>query len=167
MALLRDDVGEVGESHEVEIFPPKVECSSSDNVLSRYVEPRRDDVEEVDGELYGFEKEVEIFRPKVECSSSDVALSRNVESRRAGADVGVFGAAESSDPAYGNESVESVVWERWDIEVDRGEIGGKPPRGGERERLDVEKKDEIKLPVLLPSTGAVLGRERLVLAARS
>jgi hypothetical protein len=86
----------------------------------------RDDVGEADDELYGFEDEVEIFHPEVERSSSDVALSRNVEPRRAGADEGRFGAAESTDPASGKESVESVMWERWGKEADRGEIGGEP-----------------------------------------
>jgi hypothetical protein len=98
----------------------------------------------------------------VERSLSDVALSRGVEPRRAGADEGGFGKSESTDSAYGKESVESVVWERRHKEVDWGWIGG-----GERETLDVEKKEEIKLPFLMPS-GAVFGRRgRLFLATRS
>ena len=128
----------------------------------------RDDVGEIGGEPFGFEDKVGVFRPRVVHSSSEIALSRDVELRRAGADKGGFSAAESTDSAYGKESVESVMWERWDKEADRGEIGGESVRGGERETLDVEKKEEIKLMVRMPSAGAVFGRRgRLLLAARS
>jgi hypothetical protein len=86
----------------------------------------RDDVGGIDDEPYGFEGEVGVFRPGLGYSSSDVALSRNVEPRRAGADEGVLDAAETTDSAYGKDSVESVMWERWDKGAERGEIGGDP-----------------------------------------
>jgi hypothetical protein len=46
-------------------------------------------------------------------------------------------------------------------------MGGKDARGGERETLDVEKKEEMKLMFLTLSKGAVLGRRPSSLAARS
>jgi hypothetical protein len=114
-----------------------------------------------------FENEVEIFRPTVGSSSSDVTLSRNMEPRRAGADEGGFDAAESTESASGKESIESVVWERWDKEADRGEMGGKSARGVERETLDVEKKEEMKLMFLTLSKDAAFDRRRPSLTARS
>ena len=88
-----------------------------------------DNGEEGGDEPYEFENEVEVFRLTVGSSSSDVTLSRNVE-LSAGADEGDFGAAESTESAYGKESVESGVWERWEKEADRGEtrIGGRSAR---------------------------------------
>ena len=120
-----------------------------------------DNGEEGADEPYGFENEVEIFRPTVGSSSSDVTLSRNVEVRRAGADEGVFGAAESTESASGKESVESAVWGRWDKEVDRVEMGGKSERRVERETPDVE---ELFLTL---SKDAVFGRRPPFLTARS
>jgi hypothetical protein len=93
-----------------------------------------DNGEEGGDELYELENELEVFRPTVGPSSSDVALSRNVE-LSGGADEGDFGADESTESAYGKESVESVEWERWEKEADRGEtrMGGKSAREAERE----------------------------------
>jgi hypothetical protein len=125
-----------------------------------------DNGEEGGEKPYGFEYEVEIFRPTLGYSESpsDVTLSRIVELRRAGADEGGLGAAESTESASGKESVESVVWERWDKEADRGEMGGKSARGVEREKRDVERKEEIFLTL---SRGAVFGRRPPFLTARS
>ena len=103
--------------------------------------------EEGGDELYGFENDVEVFRPMIESSSSDVTLSWHAELRRTGSDKGGLGAAESTESASDKESVELVVWERWDKEADRGEMGG--------ETLDVERKEEMSLRL---SQGAVFGR---------
>jgi len=124
-----------------------------------------DDGEEGGDGPYEFENEVETFRSTVGSSPSDVTLSRNVEPRRAGADEGGFDAAESTESASDKES--DGLWERWDKEADRGEMGGKSARGVEREVLEVEKKEEMKLMFLTLSKGAVFGRLRSFLAARS
>jgi hypothetical protein len=121
-----------------------------------------DNGEEGGDEPDGFENEVEIFRPTVGPSSSDVTLSRNVELRRAGADEGVFGAAESTELASGKENVESAVWERWDNEADRVEMGGK----SERRRVERETPD-VEGMFLTLSKGAVFGRRPPFLTARS
>lgn len=83
--------------------------------------------------------------------------------RRAGADEGGFDGPESTESASDKESVGSVMWERWDKEGDRGEMGGGVV---ERETLDVEKNEEMKLVLTLPSEDALFGR-RPLLTARS